>query len=216
MKSLLALTMTAIILSACSNDNPSGDYVSSKSAGSPEADGEGNNSPGSGSGTETGADSANLSWESIRPLTKKFCEDCHLDDGFGKLEIWSTVKDAALVRLKMEAVKGAMPPPETTLGKTITAEEKSRLIAWLETLNQTEREEIGDVRDPAANTKISGDLKLVADAYCVSCHSDGQYLKFWAVSKAEAIKRINNRTMPPGRVLPEPEKQKLLNALNAL
>ncbi len=219
-KNLVLLSTLSIGLSFCSDgkDNPT--YNPGESKTSPAETESSNGSDGTqnqgGAGETKVGNQVSLSFAEIRPLSKKFCEDCHLDDGFGKEEVWKTLKSSAITRLKMTGEKGTMPPPETTLGKTMTAAEKQKIIAWLETIDQEAREEIGDVRDPAANTKISGDLKLVADAYCVSCHTDGAYVRYWINSKAEAIKRINNKSMPPGRTLPADEKQKLLNALNAL
>ncbi len=216
-KALFVFLGMSLGLSYCSDgkDNPSYKPGAASPAEADTTDSGDGAADKGGAGAQTGTPSG-LSFTDIRPLSKKFCEDCHLDDGFGKEEVWKTLKASAITRLQMKGEKGTMPPPETTLGKTMTAEDKAKIISWLETIDQVDREQIGDVRDPAANTKISGDLKAVADAYCVSCHTDGAYVRYWINAKSEAIKRINNKSMPPGKTLPAEDKQKILNALNAL
>lgn len=223
----------AFVSSHCSDGKDASENYSKKAQG---AAADGSETPAAGGGTGTGTETVEtpaagggtaLTWAEIRPITKKFCEDCHLDDGFSREEIWSGIKESAILRLQMQTMiekpdqaeepKGLMPPSEVTLGKTMTRAEKNKIIAWLQGVAQTDREEIGDVKDPSGNTKVSGDLKTLSEAHCVSCHSDGKYLKWWTGAKAEAIKRINNKSMPPaGRAFPDADKQKFLNVLKAL
>lgn len=187
---------------------------------------EGNSGDGEALPPKPGA--LKLTWNDVRPITKKYCEDCHLDDGFGREEIWTTVKDSAIVRLEMltlaetpgqtEEPIGLMPPSETTLGQTMTREEKDKLIKFLRSIGQVERDEVATPPpEEVVKPTLTGEFKALADAHCVRCHTAGKNLSWWTGTKTEIKKRINNGSMPPpSRAFPAEDKQKLLNYIEAL
>lgn len=156
-------------------------------------------------------------WDDVKLISERFCVSCHLDDGFEKQETWNTLKSSMIGRLKLTAAEdGAMPPPETKLGKEMGAHDKSVLVNWLETISQTNQGTIGTGKDPAADAPISGDLKVLSDKYCLSCHSDAAHLVFWTGKQADIARRVGIANMPKNTVMTDAEKKKLLDLVNAL
>lgn len=220
--SVFSLVSLAFFSAHCSDGGGTAQrYESTKSAAE-----EGKTGDGAGDGQTTVPEGGNatppaaedpkaLAFQGIRDISKKYCDDCHIDDGFEKLRTWTDLKGKAITRLTIaNTEEGAMPPIDTTIGKSMPAEEKAKIVAWLQTQKQTVAGEIGEVEEPVADEKISGELKLVADVYCVSCHGNDK--AYWVENKANAIQQINSGKMPRGKTMSEADKQKLLNALNAL
>ncbi len=157
-------------------------------------------------------------WEDIRRLSTIFCVSCHIDDGFEKESTWKSLKGNIVTRLKATAgTKGAMPPGETTLGKEMSQGEKNVILAWIERQDQIERGEIGTTKDPIEdNSDTTGELKILADSYCIACHNDAKKNLFWTTQKADAKARIESGNMPQNTSLSPAEKTRFLDLLTAL
>ena len=157
-------------------------------------------------------------WDDVRRISSTFCVSCHLDDGFEKEDTWKSLKANIVIRLTADVgSKIAMPPSETTPGKEMSQGEKNVILAWIEKQDQIERGEIGETEDPVDDTtETTGELKRLADLYCVSCHTDGKRNAFWALKQGDAIARISSGNMPLGNSMPAADKAKFLDVLNAL
>ncbi|MBC7662165.1 MAG: hypothetical protein H7249_20910 [Chitinophagaceae bacterium] len=157
------------------------------------------------------------SFAQIKPVADRFCVTCHLDDGFEKENTWKSLKSSIETRLRANpSAKGAMPPAETTIGKSMSQGERDIILAWIVKQNQIERGTIGGTTDPVVDTSdISGDLKTQVALYaCSSCH--GTKNEWWTTHKANAIVRINAGTMPPTGALTVVQKKAFVDILNAL
>lgn len=158
-----------------------------------------------------------LAWDKdIKNLAESFCVPCHLDDGFSKEAVWKQLKTTMIDRLKTTD-KGAMPPSETKLGKEMSPGDKAILVEWLSSVEEGPAgEEVGEVGQGSGDKDTGGDLKAVSETYCLSCHSDAKRESFWKNKRNDIQNRVNSNDMPRGMTMPDDQKKKLLDALNAL
>ncbi len=161
---------------------------------------------------------ADPSWVEIKAISDRFCEQCHLDDGFGKESTWKSLKSSIVTRLKlMPGAKGSMPPIETAVGKEMSQGERDIILSWIAKQDQTQQGEIGSTKDPVVDTSdVTGELKNLSDQYCLSCHSDAKKNLFWKSKKADSKNRINSGNMPKGLAITPEEKQKFIAAIDAI
>jgi mono/diheme cytochrome c family protein len=164
----------------------------------------------------TGAPKEETKWEDVLLLSEQYCVACHLDDGFDKQGTWTGLKSSIVDRLKRSpGTKGAMPPTETKIGQQMSPGERATILAWIEKQAQTERGQIGG-DEPIDTSDISGDLKRLVDANCLSCHSDAKKTAWWSQRKADALSRIKSADMPRGKTIANDVKTQFEAALNAL
>ncbi|MES2743943.1 MAG: hypothetical protein V4655_00890 [Bdellovibrionota bacterium] len=156
-------------------------------------------------------------WEDILSLSEQYCVSCHQEDGFDKESTWTSLKSSIVDRLKREpAAKGAMPPIETKIGQQMSAGERATVLAWIEKQMQTDRGEVGTGGDMMDTSDISGDLKKLADAHCISCHLDGKKTAWWTARKGDIITRVKSGSMPKGKTVGNDVKTQFEAAVNAL
>lgn len=166
-------------------------------------------------GTVTKADPT---WEDIKTISDRFCVQCHLDDGFEKETTWKSLKSVIVTRLKAApGTKGAMPPTETNIGKEMAQGERNLILAWIEKQEQIERGEVGMPTDGVVdNSDVSGELKTLADKYCIGCHADFKKNATWKLKKGPSISQIEAGTMPKAMAISAADKKKLLELINAI
>ncbi|MBC7532809.1 MAG: hypothetical protein H7318_14650 [Oligoflexus sp.] len=156
-------------------------------------------------------------WEDVKLISERFCVSCHLDDGFENPETWSALKISLISRLKATAkADSPMPPPETLLGKEMSLADKTVLITWLGTIAATTRGSLGNVPGDFVDKAIDGELKVVGDKYCLSCHADANRLLFWKSKQGDIGTRVTSGSMPKNTMMPDADKKKLLDLVKAL
>ncbi len=156
-------------------------------------------------------------WEDVKILSERYCVACHLEDGYDKELTWTGLKSSIVERLKADRkAKGSMPPIETKIGQQISEGERATMLSWIEKQKQTERGEVGTGGGGTVDKDISGDLKKLADAHCMSCHADAKKTSWWLSRKGKAISMVNEGTMPKNKSVSADIKKQFETAINAL
>lgn len=160
---------------------------------------------------------------------KAKCAGCHQPGGSGA-GVWSTANGteadwkAFAAPAKSSVVAGRMP-----LGSPMTADEKSKLIAFLDKLLAIVPETGGNSSGggstpPPVVTKFTFETARVL---CVGCHSasapqavrESPYLDTlgqWVQNKGEIRKQVRSGAMPQGKVMTMDERNALLDFIQSL
>jgi mono/diheme cytochrome c family protein len=207
----------------------SGSGVADKSSGGVST---GSNQASSNS-TSSSSGSSQPGGSGVVPMTldeaKAKCAGCHQPGGSGA-GVWSAANGteadwkAFAAAAKSSVVAGRMP-----IGAPMTADEKSKLIAYFDKL-------LGIVPAPGGNAPGGGTTPPpvvtkftfeTARVLCVGCHSasapqavrESPYLETleqWVREKASIRKEVRSGAMPQGKAMTMDERKALLDFIEAL
>ncbi len=161
-------------------------------------------------------------WENVSLVVQQSCVACHGSDGFDQEDVLAGLKQEILRRVdpKRRNEAGAMPPPNSVYGKSFVQGDAELIMAWLS--GKADTPGPGKPSDPPTpapvdpNKPITGELKKLADTYCVSCHVDNQKESWWVSRKLPVKERVESGDMPRNRTMPAADRKKLIDLVQAL
>lgn len=105
-----------------------------------------------------------LTWGYVNFLSKRYCESCHIDDGFDQESTWlSTASNMKSQVFFGSGVTPLMPPPGSPLSSLFSDLDRKYMLDWLQ---QKISEQNG-----GAETDAKWELvKTISSETCVSCH----------------------------------------------
>ncbi len=161
-------------------------------------------------------------WENVSIVVQQSCVACHGSDGFDQEDVLAGLKQEILRRVdpKRRGEAGAMPPSNSVYGKSFVQGDAELIMAWL--AGKADSPGPGKPTDPMPptpvdpNKPISGELKKLADTYCVSCHVDNQKESWWVSRKLPVKERVESGDMPRNRTMPAADRKKLIDLVQGL
>jgi len=161
-------------------------------------------------------------WENVSVVVQQSCSPCHGSDGFDQEDVLAALKPEVLRRVdpKRTGEAGAMPPPNSIYGKSFVPGDAAIIMGWL--AGKADPTNPGKPTDPTQplptdpNKPIAGELKKLADTYCVSCHADNQKEQWWSSRKLQVKERVESGDMPRNRQMPAAARKSLLDLVQAL